>query len=119
MAMHEEIGFAPKVDSLEDVLRLKGNKEIGRFREQLMNWCEALSEGRDGALKRIKKDIRTANLELKNLKKWRKVDTWLFWAQIPTAFIPILSHIVTVSSFITHLWIERKENRHGWIAISR
>lgn len=119
LAMHEELGYAPSVTSIEDVLRLRYDKRIVRFRELLFEWHKNLSCGNAKMLTKMKTDIRKANKDLRHLKKWKTVDRWLFWAQLPTALIPVLSTIVTVASVGTHLWIEKKEHDSSWVAIGR
>ena len=119
IAMNEEIGYAPLVSSIDDVLKLRGHKAINRFREQLKIWTDVLPEGNEKSILTIKKDVRLANRELKKLSKWKKVDTWVYWMALPTALIPVISTLVTITGFATHGWIERQETRHGWVGIGR
>ena len=119
IAMNEELNYAPSVNTIDDVLRLRDHKSITRFRELLFEWCQQLPAGNIQVLNKIKRDIGKANRELRHLEKWKTVDRWLFWVQLPTTLIPILSTIVTIASFTTHLWIERKEPVNSWVGIGR
>jgi hypothetical protein len=59
-----------------------------------------------------------ANREFRHLNKWRTVDKWLFWAQLPTALIPLVSTIVTVVSFGVQLKLKTSE-KNCWVGIGR
>lgn len=119
VAMNEELGYAPVVNNLDDVLRLRNNKSIVRFRKLLFEWCQQLPSGDEQVLNRIKADLQKANKELRKLDKWKTVDRWLFWVQLPTALIPVVSTVVTMASFTTRAWIERREPTNSWICIGR
>jgi hypothetical protein len=118
IAMTEELGYAPAVTNMDDVLRLRSDKRIDRFRHLLEDWCATLPSGDVALLKTIKTDIQKANRELRHLNSWRTVDKWLFWAQLPTALIPIVSTIVTVVSFGVQLKIKSSE-KNCWVGIGR
>jgi hypothetical protein len=118
IAMKEEIGYAPVVTGIDDVLRLRNDKRIIRFRQLLEEWCATLPSGDVALLKTIKADMQKANKELRHLDKWRTVDRWLFWAQLPTTLIPIVSTLVTVVSFGVHLKLEHGE-KNCWVGIGR
>lgn len=119
IVMQEKLQYAPVVETMDDVLRLREHKSISRFRNLLQKWCEVLQFGDKQALEEITKDIEKANKELQKLERWRKVDSWLFWIQVPAMFVPILSNIVTLASFSTGLWIHRIEENHSWLTIGR
>jgi hypothetical protein len=118
VTMSHELGYAPDVNDIDDLLRLRHDKRITRFRQLLDQWCRILPSGDAALIKGIKKDILKANRELRHLNQWRTVDRWLFWAQLPTTLIPILSTVVTVASFGVHLQVERSE-KNTWIGIGR
>ncbi|CEO10610.1 Uncharacterised protein [[Clostridium] sordellii] len=117
--MKDVIKYTPRVESIEDVLRLKEKKEIHRFREVLNEWATLLSNGDLDHIDKIKKDIIKANKEITNLEKWKKVDKWLYYASIPSMIHPIPSSIVTIGSASLRCYMERKENKYGWVGIGR
>ena len=118
ITMTEELGYAPVINGFDDVLRLRHDRRIVRFRRLLEEWCTRLPEGDVVLLKTIKADIQKANKELRHLDRWRTVDRWLFWAQLPTVLIPVVSTIATVLSFGVHLKLENSE-KNSWIGIGR
>jgi hypothetical protein len=119
IAMDDVIGYSPRVDNIEDVLRIRRDRSIIRFRECLSEWNHELPSGRDHVLKRIKSDIRKANKEFSRLEKWKRVDRWLLWIQIPAAFIPIVSNVVTFLGVGTQLYIARSEKKNSWQMLGR
>jgi hypothetical protein len=116
--MNEQLGYAPVVNTIEDVLRLRNDKRIVRFRKLLEEWCAVLPSGDAALIKKIKADIEKANREFRRLPKWKMADKWLFWAQLPTALIPVVSTIVTVVTFGVQLKVQQAE-RNSWIGIGR
>src|SRR5262249_17303896 len=74
IAMQEEMGYMPVVESFDDLLRLRENKSIDEFRNKLYEWYEELPKGKFDTLKKIKSDIKKTNQELKRLEKWRRLD---------------------------------------------
>src|SRR5262249_30656489 len=119
IAMQEEMGYMPVVESFDDLLRLRENKSIDEFRNKLYEWYEELPKGKFDTLKKIKSDIKKTNQELKRLEKWRRLDRILFWLQLPVTFIPIISTLFTVTAFSTGVLIRTKESRNSWVAIGR
>jgi hypothetical protein len=119
LSMQDKLSYAPVVETFEDVLRLREHKGMDRFRTLLHRWCEVLAQGEEQAIREIGQDIEKANKELRRLERWRKIDSWLFWVQLPALLIPVLSSMVTVASFSTGLWMRRIEEKHSWVTIGR
>jgi hypothetical protein len=119
ITMRDELGYAPVVDSLEDVLRLRDNSHILRFREVLSRWCCALQLGEEHALKEIRDDVRKSNHELRKLERWKRIDNLFFWTSLPVSLIPIVSAVASVASFGVGLWTRRVEKAHSWLLIAR
>jgi hypothetical protein len=70
-AMHDIVGYAPRVDDFEDVLRLRENKVIGAFRERLKEWTSGLNDPSQTLLERIRRDVLKANSELRSSRTKR------------------------------------------------
>lgn len=119
LPFQDEVRYAPVVDSVEDLLRLREKEEIDRFREVLNAWGAALLNGEVDLAERIRVDISKANEEIKKLNKWRQVDRWFYYLALPTAFVPYVSNLVTIGSVWTRRHIEATERTYGWIAIAR
>lgn len=119
LSFREEIKYAPVVDSIEDLLRLREKKEIKRFREVFNEWREMILKGDIDTAEKIRLDISKANKEINKLEKWRKVDKWLSYFAIPVVFVPIISNLVAILTLVPRFHIKRNEGRFGWIAIAR
>ncbi|MBT5304619.1 MAG: hypothetical protein HOL31_06000 [Candidatus Scalindua sp.] len=119
LSMSEEIGYAPVVESLQDVLRLREDERLKRFRDVLLEWSIEVRSGREVAEKRIRGDIKKANQELKKLAKWRKTSRWLCYFSLPLAVLPYISTITNLSSVACQMFIDRKEGMYGWMGITR
>ncbi len=115
----EEVKYAPVVDSIDDLLRLREKPEINRFREVMNMWKMAMLKGEIDIAERMRVDISKANKEIRKLDKWKNVDKWLYYFTLPTVLVPYVSNLITIGSIITRTYIERKQRTHGWIAITR
>jgi hypothetical protein len=119
IAMHNKLHYAPVVESIDDVLRLREHPSIRRFRGLLQKWSGVVQSGEVPLLAEVTRDIEKANAEIRSLDRWRRVDRWLYWLQLPTVLIPIISSLVTVVAFSCRAWIERTEEKNSWITIGR
>lgn len=115
--MKDEIQYIPKIESIDDLLRLREKKEIKRFREVLIEWKSLMNNGDIELAEKIRSDIVKANKEISKLDKWEKIDNWFYYLAVPTMFIPIVSNLVTVGSTYSRYHIEGKQKKHGWIGI--
>jgi hypothetical protein len=82
----------PKVESLQDVIELRGDKRIVDFRGKIFSWVHDLQDGRVN-LKEIEQEMIDARNNMKTIGKCSKIGTWLTFLSIP----------VTIASTITHL----------------
>ena len=119
MSMRDIIGYAPVVENIDDVFRLRENKYIMQFRGVLDHWCKELSQGHTHLREKIEKDIRLASEDLRKLEKWRRVDNWLFWVEIIASMVPGLNLIVAGELILRRLYSNSLKRRSGWLAISR
>jgi hypothetical protein len=117
--LQEEIQYAPVVDSIQDLLRLRDKPEIKRFREVLDSWKNSLLDGDVNIAEKMRGDIGKANKEIKKLDKWKKADKWMYYLSLPTILLPCVSNLVTVGEFITRSHIEKIERSYKWIALGR
>ncbi|MEB9942239.1 hypothetical protein P4K75_29205, partial [Bacillus cereus] len=115
--MKDEIQYIPRIESIDDLLRLREKKEIKRFREVLIEWKNLMNNGDIKLAEKIRSDILKANKEISKLDKWEKVDNWFYYLAVPTMFIPIISNVVTVGGAYSRYHIESKQKKYGWIGI--
>ena len=119
LPMQEEIKYAPVVESIQDLIRLRERSEIKRFREVLSAWKSLLCKGEIDLAENIRADIIKANREISKLEKWKTVDKWFYYLTLPTMFVPIVSNIINVGSVYTRFHIGRYEKKFGWIGIAK
>lgn len=84
--MKDEIKYIPKIESIDDLLRLREKKEIKRFREVLFEWKSLMNNGDIELAEKIRSDIVKANKEISNLNKWKIVDNWFYYLAVPTVY---------------------------------
>lgn len=79
----EEVLSAPRLKSIEDVLRLREDKRIDAFRTAMVDWTESLAGGSPVEEARLRKLVRTANKEVAKLKGIDRMSTFFTFASIP------------------------------------
>ena len=84
----EKINF-PKIQNAESLLRLRGNKNILKFRKQVDYWNEALWYNDVKNLEKIKAYLIKANKSLERVEVRNKSD-WVFYTSIPIGIIGAL-----------------------------
>ena len=114
--LNDEIKILPNPKSLKDVMEIRESQEIIRFREVVSEWIIAIKAGDVKIEPKIRRDIATANRDLKNLKTWIefKNSPIAFWITAIGGHIPIFSNVLT---FITTFgdkgytnWAKHKSN---------
>lgn len=118
LAMRDIVDYEPVVESIDDMLRLRADPRIGRFRAALARWAEALQKGETDVLMEVKREVTARNRELTRLSAWRRVDQWLYWSALPLAAVPVVSTIHTVVSVGIRWKIERTLNSN-WLCLGR
>jgi len=111
------IDCVPRIDSFEDLLRLREKKEIKRLRCLVQEWAESLQEGDATVENRIQSEIKRAIAATDRVARLQKLDRFFYLISIPTATIPVMSSVITYASTSCRYLIERNQRRHGWIAI--
>jgi hypothetical protein len=119
IALKDEIGYVPVIESISDVLRLRENKYVSNFRETLWRWSKALKHGEKSDIEKIKKEIRIANKDLRRLEKWQYADNWIFWVEIAASLVPALNYVVVGEAIVRRLFMNKLESRSGWLAFIR
>lgn len=79
----DEVQFAPKLRSIEDVVRLRDDKRINAFRTAMLEWTQALATGIPAEEKRLRKLVGVANKEVAKLEGIEKMSAFFTFASIP------------------------------------
>ena len=120
----DEIQYMPVLNSIEDVLRLRNDKRINRFRETIKNWTFVISSGDSSQENKVRGDIRKANVELKNLSKYQRINGWTTYFALPFIIIDLLSgvpigSILTAISGAYELKSDLLKKKHSWLLLGR
>ena len=118
IAMREEVSVTPVVETIDDLLRLREDRRLKRFRQLLWQWADFLALGEERALLKIRKDIASANKELKKLEKWKAAsEGWLFWVEVIAGLVPLLNYIMAVEIVARHSHMRHLEERSSWVGL--
>ena len=70
-----EVRSVPYMQSIDDILRIRGNKYISNFRESIFEWLDRISAGETEVEQKYRNKISLANKEIEKLDKWRILDS--------------------------------------------
>ncbi|HEU5375824.1 MAG TPA: hypothetical protein VFV38_10325 [Ktedonobacteraceae bacterium] len=79
--LHENL-LIPKIDTIEDVLRLREDPHIHHFRRKIFSWAEKLQNGELGTEEAIRREIHEANEAIRGLGKWRTISAWTTYVSV-------------------------------------
>ena len=110
--------------SLEAVLELRENKRIRNFRETLHFWANEMKKSDPSYEKKIRRDIRKANKELKRIGSYRKIGRWVTYLSLPVTVASLLSGIpagliLTPIGFSTYIASDLLERKYKWMLMGR
>lgn len=113
ISLGDELGFSPKVDTLEDVLRIREDNAIVRFRQLFGDLNRAIQMGEKEILKEIRHEIICAK---RNLDRFELVESrWFVWATGLLGFVPIIGEIMNVAGILLYEAKELAKKRNNWI----
>ncbi len=115
-----EVEFIPIIHDLEDFLRLRENKQFKKFREILNEWIKLVKIGDVKYEDKIRKDIRTANKEIKKIKKHKKIAGLVTLFTLPLTVVDLFvgiptGSLITAISGIYQLKSYIKKNKYSWV----
>lgn len=122
------IGTLPRLQSLEDVLRLKDKRQrdIQRLRSVLNEIEHALREGKRQALNKAEREVRQASLELARGNTLDKVSKWTTYISLPVGIIeacfgfpPIAGLTLGFIGTATTLSADVAKAKNGWLQVVR
>ena len=87
--MNESLSI-PRVQSLEDVLRLRNDSRIKHFRMKIFEWCEKLRTGAVGSEETMRAEIRDANAAIEDIEKYKKIGMWITFLSVPLSVAELL-----------------------------
>jgi hypothetical protein len=121
----KEALFVPKIQTVDDVLRLRDDSRIKYFRAKVFEWCEKLRSGQVGSEDEIRQEIKDANSAIKDIGKYNTISMWATFLSAPAGIadfllgIPFLSAITTFVGVSSTLTSVQKEHQHKWLLFGR
>lgn len=128
VSLENQIGQLPKLDTLDDVIKLKEKKrkDIFRLNEIIANIEDSLREGRAKAILKANAEIGQAVKELNKNLTTEKISVWSTYLSIPLSAVELLIGVPSVASIcsgITGAIATYKSNRikknNEWIYVVR
>lgn len=114
-----EVEYFPRVDSLGEVLKLRNDKRIIDFRNNLRNWAIALRDGNATLEEKLRREISKSNQALCKLGSWKKAGAFITYTALPLSILPILGLPMTMISVAIQLYINSTEWRNRWLMVGR
>jgi hypothetical protein len=113
------VEYFPVIDSLSDVLRLRNDRRIVDFRENLRHWADALLRSDSSEEEKIRREIRKSNKALHSLTRWKKAGTLITYLALPLSIVPHLGLPLTIMGAAFQLYVDAVEWRNRWLMIGR
>ena len=118
----DEIQFMPKLNSIEDVLRLRNDKRIIDFREAIKHWSEILTEGEVDIEAKLRLDINKSNNEFKSFQQYEKISGWATYVSLPFIVVDLFSgvpigSILTAVSGAYQFKASKVKKKYSWLLL--
>jgi hypothetical protein len=120
----DEIQHFPVIESLDDVLRLRSNKDFSQFKSILHQWMTAISSGDISAANSIRSEIRKSNEALRRVIKCEAVGRYFVYVGLPLVVLdaialPIFSAALSVAGFGVQAYADWQRRKHRWLMIGQ
>lgn len=113
LALSEEIGFSPRVSNLTDVLRLREDKHIQRYRDMLAKFNMGVRQCDETTVREMAQEIKHAK---KHLAHYEWMDSRAYqWVTTALGFVPFVGQVVSGASIVLYEVRELVKKRHDWI----
>lgn len=125
LVIRDVYGFFPKVGTIEDVLRLREDKRIARFRRKISEFSQGLRKGDTKNLEEMKAAVVQANRALKKLEPFRRIAKWTTYLSLPLSvaeaifYLPILGPSLATIGVASQIKAEYSKLKHDWILFGR
>lgn len=99
VSLGDAIGYIPKLDSVEQVLRMKDSKskEIAGLNEAISELVQSLKDGHISGAQKAKQLITLASKDLARSQNIAKTETWATFLALPVTIVEILTGIPPVT----------------------
>jgi len=115
-------GFVPKANTIEDVLRLREDTRVGRFRSRLSEFVQAAQSGDAYAMRDLRGAIQRDSKELGGLDSRKKISKWTTYLSLPVSVIEALTGMPPITGLsiagvggVAQVASDAKKRKHDWI----
>ena len=115
----DEIEYFPKVNSMEDVFRLREDKRIADFRENLQNWTYALQVNDFQLEKKLRTQVRKSNKALKIVSDIKRIGAIITYVSLPLSVVPFLGLPLGVIGTGFQLYSDIVEWQNRWLMVGK
>ena len=119
----------PVVENLEDVLRLREDKNLEKYRTVIAEYSDRLRSEieaeRTKVISEFRQDIRRATKDLIHLGRWSKIENICFYISIPLAIaglfsgIPLTDVLILPATLATKFVTYNEKKKLDWILFGR
>ena len=115
-----ERGFTPKIDCIQDLLRLREDKRLDPLREILKTWQNELSKEDVDGMNYVRKEIEAARTEVKKLDKYSDLGRFIGYASLPMSVVdltigtPIGLFMAPIGAAV-NVWAKQKAKKFNWL----
>ncbi len=115
----DEIEYFPKVNSIEDALRLREDKRIVDFRQNLQNWTYALQVNDFQLEKKLRTEVRKSNKALKIVSDLKRIGAIITYVSLPLSIVPFIGLPIGVISVGAQLYGDIVEWQNRWLMVGK
>lgn len=121
-ALHEEMSYFPRVDSIEHALYLRKDPNLQSFKEQIRLFHQHLALGDAEATAKLAVEIRSAKRTLARTTTLSAALNWATYISLPVGIVesfllgaPIVSLPLSILSIATTAGVERAKHKNEWV----
>jgi hypothetical protein len=110
------VEFFPLPRTLEEAVELKNSPTMISFKNILSEWSGRLTSA-DNVEARIRKELRRANMDIKNLRQYKslKENPIFFGIRVALGFIPFLSNIIPFFDIAEYVYERKVQKSTAWV----
>ena len=113
MAIGDELGFIPKINNLDDVLRLREHRGIKQFRKLFGELNSAIKKTDQQLIKEIRDEIVKSKSTLNRLE-FTKTRSYI-WVTTILGFLPVIGNVLGLVDVALYEVDELIKKKHDWV----
>ncbi|MEI8175247.1 MAG: hypothetical protein WCG78_00060 [Candidatus Omnitrophota bacterium] len=118
----KEVEYWPKIETINDVLRLRQKPHIDEFRGFVRQWARAVGTGDKRGEEQLRAEIRSASRSLRKVEQCQKIGGIITYISLPLMVLdhlcsPAFSAGLTVAGFGLQVYADKLLGKHRWITV--